>query len=194
MNNPYIFPPHARAFWTPVVDGLIAGVLAGLLGLAWMQDSGVALGWGVIAGGAVWAAARVAWLRLIWRYYAERPLELQTPAEPVAEEGDPPRLATYNRDRTRIMVLDPPCRDMQLARWCSGMVKDAPTTFAFWVGQEKEFSQAEYSEFREWLFRRGMAEPINGNALRLTAEGMDMAHWVQDQGLREYSPTQNFKW
>jgi len=193
MNNPYIFPPHNRAFWTPVVDGLTAGLLAFLLGLTWTDDAGVGLGWGVIAGGLVWAVARVAWLRLIWRYYAERPVEVEPPEEPV-EEGDPPKLSTRNEDGTRILVLDPPCRDMQLARWCKGMVGESPTTFAFWVTQEREFSQAEYSEFREWLFRRGYAEPVNGNALRLTAEGMNLAKWVHDQGLREYSPTKNFVW
>jgi hypothetical protein len=189
-----VFPPHGRAFWTPLLDATIIGLMAYILGMVWTESRGIALGWAVIAMAPVWIVARVAWLRLIWRCYTERE-DPPAPAAVVEEEDEEPaRLQTFSKDRSHILVLDPPCRDLQLARWCSGMVKESPTTYAFWVNQEKEFTQEEYSQFREWLFRRGFADPINGSALRLTSEGMDLANWVVESGLRKYSPTANFTW
>ena len=178
--NSFIWPPHARAFWTPVLDGLVAGLIAGGIGYCWTGDTLIALGWGLLFFGALWLPARIAWLRLVMRMYTPQPVEDDAPED----EGEQPERETIyasSQDGSHILVLNPPCSASQLWSWCIGIFHNEPTTFIEWVNNQKVFTQAEYTEFRQWLFNKGFAKPTVGNEIQITTEGNQMVEYVFTQ-------------
>ena len=184
--NPYIFPPHARAFWTPIIDGLIAGFILGGIGLAWIGDGLVAATWGLIAFGFVWAPARIAWMRVILRYYHHEPPE-ETP-EVDTEEEVIGTMYSANQDGTHILVLSPPCTRDQLWSWCIGMGHAEDPTYEEWVIKKKVFTQAEYSAFRQWLFDRRLANQTIGSQIQLTSSGHEMVEMILSRGILASPP------
>jgi|GEM_PF-3623202 len=176
-------------FWQPILYALSAWIVFGLVGLGLGGVNG-AIALGGLMGSLAWTIGFVTWLSILRESYAAESGQLSAVSGQPEQEPDEPdqgveRLAAWSGDGMRQIILRPPCTASQLHQFCLGMVRERPTTFQYWVIEAKEFTQAQFTSFREWMMRSGFARMVDGNRLELTAEGLEMCEWVFERGVQK---------
>jgi hypothetical protein len=184
-------PTRWDVFFQPLSYAAEAFIVMALFGLVILGADG-AMVLGGTAAVFAWLIGFVVWLSILRERYAASAAallqEAQAAYEPavVVEDVLPvERYVTGSADGTRQLVLTPPCQATQLHQFAVGMVHQLPTTFAYWVVEAKEFTQAQFTAFRDWLIHNGFARVAEGNRLDLTTEGLEMCEWVFNRGVRK---------
>ncbi len=180
---------HARAFWLPIFNALVAFGLGYMLG---MRGDPVFVG--AVCAALVWLYDHLRWMGVIARAYAPEPAAAaDTWTEPEPVEPERYGIACHrDPSTTHIINEDCPLSWDNLQHFAIGINSGQTLSTRAWVctGDGMFTSHASYRKFLDWMWSMGYANAPLGQEARLTDLGRCMLRDIALGDFRRVSPTE----
>ena len=191
-----MFTPDSKAFWWPILHGLVAGGILFLIGWNWL-DIPFGIVFGCLGGFLVWLWQRIMWDGVMRIYYTPAWLrdhpdgEGDTIEDPQPEDDHERYTGTY--DETISFVN--PVEDLQLYLFAKGISEGVSTVYSRWTTPQGEdpavFNSDQFHVLRSWLIRKGYATPLAKNELDMTEYGKHFMSLISTTYIHSPTPRAN---